>query len=89
MEMNQNPAFWRWPEWVLVISVSLLFIVLAFESISHFGRKLGLLRVLIFSVLMAVFFVAGFFAGLFITAILAIGMLVYFIRYWQKLMVIK
>jgi hypothetical protein len=88
-DIKYNPSTWSWPEWLMVISVVLLFITLSFESMSHFGFKYGLLRFLIIGSLMVAFFVAGFFAGLLITAVLAMGGLIYFIRYWRKLMVIK
>lgn len=87
--MQQYPVNWRWPEWALVVCFVILFAAMTFESISHFGVRLGLIRLLIYGVLAALFFIAGFLMGLLIAAVIALGALIYFIWYWRKLLVIK
>jgi len=88
-DMQQNPANWHWPEWLLISSVFVLIAMLAIESITHFGKRLGLMRLLILGVLCTGFYFAGLLAGLIIVAILAIITIIYFINFWRKKMIIK
>ena len=62
-DMQQNPVNWSWPEWILNICFIILFGVLAFESISHFGNRFGLVRILILGSLAVAFYFAGLLAG--------------------------
>jgi 4-hydroxybenzoate polyprenyltransferase len=58
-----------------------------YESISHFGIKTGIIRSFVYIVLMSLCFYAGFIAGLFLVMIIAIGILIYFFRYFIKLFI--
>lgn len=88
-DMQRNPANWHWPEWALVICFFVLFGLLVFESISHFGIRLGILRFLILAGLTVGFYFAGLLAGLLIVALLAIVVIIYFLIKWRKIMLIK
>lgn len=87
--MQPNPADWRWPEWGLVFSSLILLTLLAYESFSRFGKRIGLIRFVIFVLLSAGFFFGGLYAGLLIVLLLAFLMLVYFIRFWRRRMMIN
>lgn len=88
-DMHLNPSYWRWPEWMLVCCFIVLFGALIFESVTHFGRRVGLIRSLILGVLSIGFYYAGLLAGLLIVTILALAILFYFIRYWRKQLAIQ
>lgn len=88
-DMHANPSYWRWPEWGLLCCFIVLFGALIFESISHFGGRVGIIRSLILGVLSVGFYYAGLLAGLLIVTILALAILFYFIRYWRKQLAIQ
>ena len=88
-DLSINPALWKWSE-VLIFVLALAIIVgLAIESFAHFGKALGGLRIAIFGLLVIAFFYAGLIAGLFLAAILALAIIIYFIFFWKKRLGIK
>lgn len=88
-DMQSNPVFWSWSEWLLLGCCCIGLIKLTIESVTHFGWKTGLVRLFILSLLSIGFFYAGLLAGLLISSLLAIGVLIYFFRNWRKIMLIK
>lgn len=86
-DMQLNPLYWHWPEWLLAGSFMVGIAMVAVESFKHFDTKPGLFRLVIFGLLMLGFFIAGLLAGLLIVALLALWMLIYFIGRWRKTMV--
>lgn len=88
-DMQLNPANWHWPEWLLIICFLVLLGLLIFESISHFGIRLGLIRIIVLGLLAAGFYYAGLLAGLLIVLVLAFIVIVYFLLRWSKIMKIK
>ena len=88
-KMQQNPVNWHWAEWVLIFCFLVLLGLLAAESISHFGSRLGLIRFAVLGALCVGFYFAGLLAGLLIVSILALLTIIYFINFWRKKMIIK
>jgi hypothetical protein len=88
-DMQQNPSNWGWPEWILLFFFGVMLGILSFESFSHFGKRMGLIRILIFVLLSAAFYVAGMLTGLLLVTVLALGILIYFINFWRKRISIK
>lgn len=88
-KMHQNPENWNWPEWLLIFCFCVFLGLLSFESFSHFGKRMGLVRILIFVLLSAVFYFAGLLTGLLLVTVLALGLLFYFINFWRKRISIK
>jgi len=54
-----------------------------------FGIQKGLIRGFIYLFLMAVFFYAGFVSGLLVVGLLALLVLIFFIKYFKKQLTIK
>ena len=74
--------------WVL-FCFGVFLVLLTVESFTHFGKRWGLIRVLIFVLLSAAFYLAGLLAGLILVTVLAFGILFYFILFWRKRISIK
>jgi len=88
-KMQQNPMNWHWAVWVIIFCFLLILVLLAAESISHFGTRLGLVRFGVLGALCVGFYFAGLLAGLLIVSILALLILIYFLNFWRKKMAIK
>lgn len=88
-DMQQNPVNWGLPEWALIVCFIALIVALSIESIAHFGRRWGLVRILVFGTLAVIFYLSGLLAGLLIVTLLALGILLYFINFWRKRIAIK
>jgi len=88
-DFSVNPKLWHWPEILILILALTIFIVLAIESFSHFGKSFGTLRLVIFGMLSFVFYYTGLLLGLFLAAILALGVIIYFLFFWKKRMRIQ
>ena len=83
-DLNINPKLWYWPEIFILILTLMIFTGLSIESFSHFGKSLGAVRLVIFAVLSLAFYYAGLLMGLFLAAILALGVIVYFLFFWKR-----
>lgn len=88
-KMQQNPMNWYWAEWIIIFCFLAVLVLLAAESISHFGTRLGFIRFAVLGTLCVGFYFAGLLAGLLIVSILALLILIYFLNFWRKKMVIK
>ena len=88
-KMNRNFFEWGWAEWLLVACLAILAGILAFESFNHFGKRFGLIRLLVLGLIAVGFYFAGLLAGLLLVTILALGLLFYFIGFWRKRLAIK
>lgn len=80
-KLNLNNPF----QLILFFVTLAVFAGVIYESITQFGIKTGTVRILVYVVLIALFFYAGFISGLFLITIFAIGILIYFFRYFKKL----
>lgn len=87
--MHINPNNWQIAEWILVIAFTILFILLAVESLSHFGIRFGIIRLVIKGTLVIGFYFSGLLVGLLLVALIAIIVLIYFIKFWRKKMIIN
>jgi len=88
-KLNQNLFEWGWVEWLLTACLAILAGSMAFESIKHFGKRFGLIRLLVLITLAAAFYFAGLLTGLLLVTLLALGLLFYFIKFWRKQLAIK
>lgn len=62
-------------------------IAIFYESISNFGIKTGIIGSFVYVLLMLLYFYAGYIAGLFLVAVIAIFILIYFFRYFKKMFI--
>jgi hypothetical protein len=69
------------------IVTATIVITIFYESIRNFGMKAGTIRSIVYVILMALYFYAGFISGLYLITIIALGILIYFIRYFKKLFI--
>ena len=83
-ELNLNPSLWNWPELTITVGVLSLLLALIFESIKNLGRKLGLIRSVIYLLICILYFYTGLLAGLFFAVLLAFAILIYFLFFWKK-----
>jgi len=88
-ELSSNPVNWQWPELLIFVFALAIIVMLAIESFIHFGKSVGSLRLVIFGVLSFAFFYAGMLAGLFLAAILALTIIIYFLFFLKKRLGIK
>lgn len=88
-DLSINTALWKWPEILIFVLALAIIVGLVIESFTHFGIAQGSLRIVIFALLAIAFFYAGLLTGLFLAAILALAIIIYFIFFWIKRLGIK
>lgn len=71
-------------KWIFLVFIFFCFAGMAFESFSAFGTKKGFIRILIYTVLIALYFYAGVITGLFLASVMALALLIFFFKYFRK-----
>lgn len=69
---TNNPHPWHWFWLALLLAEIMMFAIVTYISLQHFGALYGILRSLIIIVLMGLYFWAGMFMGLAFAAIVAL-----------------
>lgn len=67
-----NPHPWQWFWFILFLAELILMIRVIFQGIKHFGLSMGLIRSLIITILMCIYFLSGMYMSLFFVGIVAI-----------------
>ena len=67
---NLHPWHWFWL--ALLLCEAIMFIVVLYQSITHFGKHYGLIRSVMIILLMCLYFWAGMYMGLLFASIVAI-----------------
>jgi len=88
-KLNFNVLSWELAEWVLFAITFLAVSGLIYESMLHFEIKMGVFRITTYLILMALYFYAGFISGLLLVTLIAIGILIFFFRYFKNLLILK
>lgn len=71
-------------KWVLTVFLLFCFLGMIYESFSKFGKKKGVVRILIYTILMAIYFYAGVFTGLLIATVIAILLLFFVFKFFRR-----
>ncbi|MDP2724593.1 MAG: hypothetical protein Q8O72_17800 [Bacteroidales bacterium] len=88
-KLEFNLLSWELAEWIIFAVTFSAISGLIYESILHFGIKNGVFRITIYLALMSLYFYAGFISGLLLVTLLAIGILIFFFRYFKNLLILK
>jgi len=88
-DINFFDKDWPFFQWIILILGVATIGGLFGQSLLLFGIQKGLIRSFIYLVLMAVFFYAGFISGLLVVGLLALLILIFFIKYFKNQLTIK
>ena len=67
-----NPHPWHW-FWLLLLSAEIImFIVVIYQSLTHFGKFYGVIRSVVIILLMCLYFWAGMYMGLFFATVVGL-----------------
>lgn len=80
---------WEGKPWLLITAIvsgllTYQYIILVFESISHFGKKAGIVRMIILGLIATGFYFSGLLAGLLVVTLIALGLLFYYFIFCHK-----
>ncbi len=87
IQLNLND--WFTFKWLVLALAGVIVVGVVIESIVFFGGRTVLFRIVVYLFLMVIYFYAGFVFGLLLAAVLALLVLVYFIRYFKNLLTIQ
>ncbi len=76
----QNPV-----KWVFIVIILAGLAGVIYESLTHFSLRTGLIRTLIYYILVMLYFYAGFISGLFIVSVIALVLVILVFRYFINL----
>ncbi len=76
----------NWKEYSVVLTSIFVVLGIIIESIKHYNGAVRYVRMIIWVVLTMACVIAGLYTGLFITLLLVISIIVYFIFFWKKRM---
>jgi uncharacterized membrane protein len=87
LEWNISNLIWQ--EYAIMLIILFTLLGLLIESFKYFKGVIAIIRMVIWTALTIVCILAGLYAGLLVSILLAIAIVVYFIFFWKKRLTIK
>ncbi len=86
---EQNSRLWWWIQIGFYAAFLILIAINAMWSIKNYTSKSSISRIILMSLLMVIYFYTGMFGGLFVMALFALAVIIYFIIKFKKILSIK